>query len=270
VATEMEEEPGMIDPVPGESLPGAQALVRAAKHVVMRTDDSATYDAEIVTPLLYNNFHYALLPRTESRTNFVFGVTSTRDGDGKTVVAANLAVSMAIADERETVLVDLNMRNPRLHSVFALGIGPGLAEALSAPMVQVARTTVRHLHVMTLGNISATFSGIVEPPPSNGRRNGKKNGKGKPHAHAGTGAMTGLPSFRHVMESLKQRFEVIIFDLPSVTDPILPMNLTRQMDGVVFVVDSSRTTRDDITRVTHRLGKDRLLGFVLNRVTDAA
>jgi len=245
---------------------GNRALIRTTKSVVMRNEDSLTLDSRVVSPLLYNSFHYSLLPRSEAHENFVIGVTSTRDGDGKTLVASNLAVSMALADERETVLVDLNLRNPNLHSVFGLGIGPGLAEALTAPMVHVARTTVRHMHVMTLGNVSSTFSGFRVG--TNGKKNGKKNGQSNGKAHPVD--MNGMPSFKHVMQSLKQRFEVIIFDMPSVSDPILPLNLTRQMDGMVFVVDSSRTTRDDITRVAHRLGKERLLGFVLNRVREAS
>jgi len=245
---------------------GSRALIQTTKSVVMRNEDSLTLDTEVVSPALYNSFHYSLLPQSEAHSNFVIGVTSTRDGDGKTLVASNLGVSIAIADERETVLVDLNLRKPNLHSVFALGIGPGLAEALSAPMVHVARTTVRHLHVMTLGNISATFSGIRFS--TNGGKNGKSRAKGNGKVQPAD--VTGIPGFKHVLQSLKQRFEVIIFDMPSVWDPILPLNLTRQMDGMVLVVDSSRTTRDDIKRVTHRLGRERLLGFALNRVKDAS
>jgi Mrp family chromosome partitioning ATPase len=67
------------------------------------------------------------------------------------------------------------------------------------------------------------------------------------------------------MSSLKQRFDIIIFDMPAISDPILPVNLTRQMDGMLFVVDSRTTTKTDISRISQRLGKDRILGFVLNR-----
>jgi len=261
-------------PPEGQPLGTDRALVRVSKSVVMRNDDSVEMNDHMISPLLYNSFQYSLLPRNEARTNFVFGVTSTRDGDGKTLVAANLAVSLALADERETVVVDLNLRRPQLHSVFALTIGPGLAEALNAPMVHVARTTVRHLHVMTLGNLSATFSGLRDNGNGspNGRKNGRKNGKqdGKRGEGAGSSAVSGMPSFRHVMDSLKQRFEVIIFDMPSIGDPILPLHLTRQMDGVIFVVDGRRTTKDDVTRSARRIGKDHILGFVLNRGQEEA
>jgi len=267
--TEAEELNAGEAPPEGQPVGADRALVRVSKSVVMRNDDSVTLDGHVVSPLLYNSFQYSLLPNSEARTNFVFGVTSTKDGDGKTLVASNLAVSLALADERETVLVDLNLRRPMLHSVFALTIGPGLAEALNAPMVHVARTTVRHLHVMTLGNLSATFSGLRNNGDGSpdARKNGRKNGKadGKQHAGAGSSAVSGMPSFRHVMDSLKQRFEVIIFDMPSIADPILPLHLTRQMDGVILVVDGRRTTKDDITRGARRIGKDHILGLVLNR-----
>lgn len=273
---DLEDERGE-EPFPGTQRgEGNYSLVRTTKSVVIRNDDSLSMDPGVISPVLYNSFHYSLLPKTEERANFVVGVTSARAGDGKTTVAANLAVSMALSDEREAVLVDLNLRSPRLHSVFALSMGPGLAEALSAPMVHVARTTVRHLHVITLGNLGSTFSGIRNPGTmevgkngaSNGRRNGKRNGQGNgkwDDANVAT-----MPSFKHVMQSLRQRFEIIIFDMPSVSDPILPMNLTRQMDGMVLVVDATRTTKDDVTRTAQRLGRDRVLGIVLNRAKDAA
>ena len=241
-----------------------QALVRTAKSIVMRNDESLAADPRVVFPAMYNSFHSSLLSRNEAGSNFVIGVTSTRPGDGKTLVAANLAVSMALGDERETLLVDLNMRSPKLHSVFAIGIGPGLAEALGAPMVHVARTAIRHLCVMTLGNITSTFSGINDPRGMEVGTGGRRHGKNK----NGAADLTSLPGFRHVMNSLKQRFSIIIFDMPAISDPILPVNLTRQMDGLVFVVDSQTTTKTDMMRVSHRVGKDRILGFVLNRAAD--
>ena len=239
------------------------ALVAAQKSVVMRNDESFSMDSRVVSPELYNSFHSSLLSRNPANPHLVVGVTSARAGDGKTVVAANLAISMALGDERETVLVDLNMRRPKLHSVFTIGIRPGLAEALTAPMVHVARTTVRHLYVMTLGNTNSTFSGIKYPHGTEAGTNGKRNGKW--HGREDVPDVTSFPSFRHVMSSLKQRFDIIIFDMPAISDPILPVNLTRQMDGMLFVVDSRTTTKTDISRISQRLGKDRILGFVLNR-----
>jgi protein-tyrosine kinase len=245
----------------------SQSLVWATKSVVMRNDASLSMDSRVVSPALYNSFQWSLLLRNATRPNFVIGVTSARPGDGKTLVAANLAISMAMGDERETVLVDLNIRRPRLHSVFTIGIRPGLAEALTAPMVHVARTTVRHLYVMTLGNINSTFSGLGHAHDADTRTNGKGNGK----LHGGQIAeeVTSLPSFRNVLTSLKERFDVIIFDMPAISDPILPVSLTRQMDGMLFVVDSRTTTKTDIMRTSQRLGKDRILGFVLNRATES-
>jgi non-specific protein-tyrosine kinase len=264
----MDEETGERSTPGGNRGDGNFALIRTGKSIVMRNDDSVSLDPAVISPALYNSFHYSLVPRTEDHSNLVIGVTSTRPGDGKTTVAANLAVSIALADEREAILVDLNLRSPRLHSVFGLEIGPGLAEALAAPMVHVARTTVRHLHVMTLGHQGSTFSGLRTPPGGEPGTNGKKNGKSNGNGDASN--FTTMPSFKHVMHSLKQRFEIIIFDMPSVSDPILPLNLMRQMDGIVLVVDATRTTKDDITKASQRVGKERMLGMVLNRVAEAS
>ena len=242
-----------------------RSIVLATKSVVMRNDESLSMDSRIVSPALYNSFQCSLLPRDSTSQNFVVGVTSARPGDGKTLVAANLAISMATGDERETLLVDLNLRRPRLHSVFAIGIRPGLAEALTAPMVHVARTTVRHLYVMTLGNVNSTFSGLRHPQG----QETKGNGNGKPHGKEHPDDPTSLPSFRQLMAALKQRFHFIIFDMPAISDPVLPVSLTRHMDGMLFVVDSRTTTKTDIMRTSQRLGKNRILGFVLNRAAES-
>jgi len=71
------------------------------------------------------------------------------------------------------------------------------------------------------------------------------------------------------MAALKQRFHVIIFDMPAISDPVLPVSLTRHMDGMLFVVDSRTTTKTDIMRTSQRLGKNRILGFVLNRAAES-
>ncbi len=60
----------------------------------------------------------------------VLGVTSPGHGEGKTLTAVNLAVSLAMETAQTVLLVDANLRNPSVHNVFGLGDCPGLADYL--------------------------------------------------------------------------------------------------------------------------------------------
>ncbi len=59
------------------------------------------------------------------------GITSANRNDGKTLVAANMAVSLASAYKQNTLLVDMNFRHPKLHNVFGTNQCPGIAEAIA-------------------------------------------------------------------------------------------------------------------------------------------
>src|SRR5438128_1895630 len=60
----------------------------------------------------------------------VLGVTSPGRGEGKTLTAVNLAVSLAMETAQTVLLVDANLRHPSVHNVFDLGDCPGLADYL--------------------------------------------------------------------------------------------------------------------------------------------
>jgi Mrp family chromosome partitioning ATPase len=77
-----------------------------------------------------------------------------------------------------------------------------------------------------------------------------------------------VANFRDVLFSLQQRFEIIIVELPPLMIPVLPLHLMQMMHGLLVVIDSTRTTKTDVSRIVQRIGKDRILGFVLNRVPE--
>jgi Mrp family chromosome partitioning ATPase len=246
------------------------SLVRTAKSIVFRKEEGLTLDPDYISPRFYNSFNFSPLSRSQTDSRFTLGITSARPGDGKTLVAANMAVSIAVAEECETVLVDLNLRHPKVHSVFGIPIGPGLNEALSDTTLMVARTAVRHLHILTAGNPAFLPAGIQYPRDpwlEQGKRpNGKSNGKH--HGTLRTSAMTVLAGFRDILYSLQQRFEIVIIDMPCILDPMLPLHLTHQMHGLLLVVSATGTTRDDVIRVIQRVGKEPILGMVMNRIQE--
>lgn len=233
-----------------------RALVRTAKAIVFRTGEIGEPDPAVVSPSYFNAFHHSLVTTEETGANITIGITSAHAGEGKTTVAANMAVSTAVATERETLLVDFNLRHPRLHATFGVDIRPGLADAIVEPIICVVGTTVKHLHLLTAGNVRRL--GIAPEGPA--KRGSRTNGA------IGSGGLSFLSDFRDVLYSLQKQFSFIIVDMSSATDASLPILFTQQMHGLVVVVDAMGTKREDIDYVVRRLGTGRVRGFVLNRV----
>jgi polysaccharide biosynthesis transport protein len=122
----------------------------------------------------------------------VLAVTSAVSGEGKTSLAAQLAVSIARATRERTLLIDGDMRSPDLHEVFDLDLGPGLAEVLSGecPVEEAIETSISDtLHVFTAGRLRTN-----------------------PHRLIGNG------EFGDLVDQLRTSYKHIIIDTP----PVLP------------------------------------------------
>lgn len=173
-------------------------------------------------------------------------VTSARPGDGKTTVAANLAVAAAgRLPGRSAVLVDADPRGRGvLHSFGVRTRHDGLLEALRTRSVGVPDPRDFVLQ-FSLGALDVIPLGI---PSSD--------------------AVELLESDRMVafLGRLRDAYPgaAIIVDASSVLHAADPLVLARGVDGVVLVVRADRTPRDEVRRAIEVLGSKRVLGLVLN------
>jgi capsular exopolysaccharide synthesis family protein len=168
-------------------------------------------------------------------------VTSTEPQEGKTVVASNLAVTLAQTGQR-VALIDADMRKPRLHDLFGVRQDPGLSSLLvgKARASEVLRKT-------TVANLWLMPSGPHPPNPAE---------------------LLMSKRFKDVLKALGQQFDWIVLDSPpvmAVTDASLIGHLTT---GVVFVVASEQVNRSTVRAALEQLSGARstILGAVLNRV----
>ena len=244
------------DPEKSERPQQSESLVRILKTVRILPKTNIPIDDSVVSPKFYNGFNYSILAQRRKNGHPVVGVTSANKGEGKTLVASNLAVSLALAGEQKTVLVDLSVADPRLHRIFGTHLKPGLTDALTEGVVQITETQIPNLYLLPAGGTGAhplAASRLAALP------------KGERPATPSFG-IEQIAEFRNVVYSLREAFDFVIIDLPSMREPAIPMLLTHQMDGLLVVVDSTKTKREEVEIMFQRVHHQQLLGFVFNRV----
>ncbi|MDP1676624.1 MAG: CpsD/CapB family tyrosine-protein kinase [Bacteroidota bacterium] len=236
------------------------SLVRLKKKVFVNDKSSGFVDEQFVSPKFYNSFNYSILPSGNAEGKMVIGVTSASPKDGKTLVAANLGVSLALARERSTVLIDLNIGRPQLHKVFGMPLSPGLLDALHESSIYITETKFKNLSVLPAGNVTSN--------PANDILLNAKNEKTDEINESNLGLLLEqLPEFRNIIYSLLESYDSIIVDLPSMRDITVPPLFMSQLDGVIIVVTAGVSKQEDIDKIVTQLEQHQILGFVMNRAT---
>ena len=167
-------------------------------------------------------------------------VTSSIPFEGKTIVASNLAGSFAQAGKK-VLIVDCDLRKPRIHNVFETDKFPGLSDYLFTNVTLediTKRTPMDNLYFIT--------SGTIPPNPSE---------------------LLGSVQMKQFIHKLKEIYDIIIIDSPpfiTVTDSEILYNIT---DGTVLVCQANKTPADAFWKTYDILSKKyphHLLGCVLN------
>ena len=222
---------------PLQVLPGTERLIVSAPPI-------RGIDTSVVAFQYYNCFNYSILSGNRSNVQMTVGITSPNRGDGKTLTASNLSMSLTLGYRKKTLLVDLNFQSPRIQEIFGAAPGPGLLEALEGQPLRISSTRVDNLHVLGAGN------------PSPGRSASRRHLSG----------VERTAEFAEIVSSLRREFSFIIVDMPSINDPEFPMLFVDPLDGVLVVTEPGRTRRRDIEKMYRRLHRNQVLGFVFNRV----
>ncbi|SFU86247.1 capsular exopolysaccharide family [Clostridium sp. DSM 8431] len=170
----------------------------------------------------------------------VIVVTSSEAGEGKSTTAGNLAISFSQA-QKKTIIIDCDLRKPSLHKKFKISNMTGLSDLLKGRenLGETVHAFNEYLDVLT--------SGKIPPNPSE---------------------MLGSRAMEHLIQSLKNEYEMIILDsapLQAVTDAQI---LSTKADGTILVVRAEKTKRDSVRQAKELLKKvdANILGVVLNGV----
>lgn len=166
-------------------------------------------------------------------------VTSSREGEGKSLIAANLAAAYA-QDGKRVLIVDADLHHPVMHQIFPMPLSPGLTEVLQGecPAPEAVRT------VLPPG-ISLLPSGAPAPAEllSSGR-------------------------MANLLRELSADYDLLLIDSPPALRATDAQALAPLADGVLLVVQSGAIRNKAVrkTKSSLEMAGARLLGAVLNRV----
>jgi receptor protein-tyrosine kinase/non-specific protein-tyrosine kinase len=186
----------------------------------------------------YNSFNFLKLAETFKLKNTAIGITSANKQDGKTMVAVNMAISLAQGYQQKTLLIDFNFLNPQLHNVFETRQSPGLADAMDRRVIKISPTQTTNLFLMTAGDCKKVKPGIEH-----------------------------TLILREILNTLSKEFEFIVIDMTSIL-PIneFPIHFINEIDGLISVIDTTKTKKNDLTKVFKHVDENRFMGYVFNKV----
>lgn len=164
-------------------------------------------------------------------------VSSAMPDDGKTFTAINLALVLANSYRYQVLLVDADLRRPSIPSVVDLADGAGLSEALRAATDQKV-TLVPISPRLTVLPAGQAISNSIE-------------------------ALTS-PRMRQILDEAITRFDWVILDAPPVRATADARIITQFVDGTLLVVRAGQTHFDDVQRAVDAIGREHILGVVLN------
>jgi len=193
----------------------------------------------------YRAVRAAIFFGTRGQTHRVLQVTSANSGDGKTTLCCNLASAIAMSGKK-VLLVDCDLRRPRVHKLFGLSLDVGLASVMRDGMDvpdAIQTTLVPNLDVMTVGP-------RVDNPAE----------------------LLLSPQFTDLVQQLREKYDFVLMDTPPILIVTDPAAVAAHVDGVILVVRNTKRSRPQTRRVRETLDLigARVLGVVVNGISERA
>lgn len=188
----------------------------------------------------YKQLRTKILRARKLYSHNAFLITSALPGEGKSITALSLSISISQGLQDTVLLVDADLRRPTLHKMLGIKADLGLADCLAGkvhPEDVIYHTNIKKLSVIPAGRIPNNPSELIT-----------------------SDTMTNL------INEVKTRYQnrIVIFDSPpviSLTDSVV---LGQKLDAVIVVIHTTRTPREAISETINSLSDTNVLGAVLN------
>jgi len=214
-----------------------------------RLEKGASYPVELIThghpksmlSEAYRSIRTSILLSSSEKPPKKITVTSPNPAEGKTTTVINTAIALSQTGA-QVLIIDADMRKPKVHRIFNHENGMGLSNFLSGH--GDLESIVKKSEVPNLFYIP---SGPIPPNPSE---------------------LLGSNLFKNMLESLEARFDHILLDSPPVLGFADAIILSTSVNGVILTVVGGRTPRETLQRAKEALQQThtKILGVVINRV----
>lgn len=248
-------------PLAGQSSPEERAMLRAAAQPAaeapelprlaldrprLRARKVILPDETSVAAHAYRMLRAQMLQRARAGGLATFGIVSSTSGEGKTLTAINLAMSLAADPNQCVTLVDLDLRRPSVAAT--LGIAPPLGLESWLAGGQPVSSVHYALEGMERLSVVPTLAPVV-----------------------GASEVLADSRIRDLVEGLRATDgrRLLIVDLPPALLSDHVLTVSSLIDGFVLVVTEGKTRRGDVERVFELLGRERIVGTVLNRSSES-
>jgi capsular exopolysaccharide synthesis family protein len=176
---------------------------------------------------------------TEKEKKAVLLITSPSKGEGKSTTAANIAVSMAQQKEK-VLIIDANLREPELHSIFKISNKVGLTDVLTGKS-----TFEDAIYPTEIGRLAVLTSGVIPFNPTE---------------------ILGLDKLGDLLREAKQIYDIILIDSPGILEVADTKVLANSCDGVIIVLSEGSTSKFKAIEAKKALDftESKILGVVFN------
>jgi protein-tyrosine kinase len=190
----------------------------------------------------YRRLAAVLLEAQAERQLKTLAITSARPREGKTLTTANLALTLSESYGRRVLLIDADLRRPGVHDALGISNGTGLSDVLRSPRRELPLIAVTPcLSVLTAGR---TDQNPLEALSSD--------------------------RMRELLDDCAARFDWVLLDTPPVGLLTDAQIVARLSGAVLFVIGVGSTPHAAVERSIAELGRECIIGTVLNRVGDGA
>jgi protein-tyrosine kinase len=190
----------------------------------------------------YGMLRTQVLQRLNENNWNALAITSPGNGEGKTLTAINLAISLAQEVTYTVLLVDANLRHPSVHTYFGLTPEKGLSDYLTSDVPLSS----------LLINPAGIERFVILPGGA---------------ALGNSSEMLSSPKMKQLVEELKERYRsrIILFDLPPLLSSADALAFSPYVDAALLVLEEGKTPEEEIQRAVELLQNTQLIGTVLNK-----
>jgi len=214
-----------------------------------RLNEGTFYPVELITfgqpksmlSEAYRNVRTSILLSFSEKPPKKIVISSPNPAEGKTTTVINTAIALSQTGAR-VLIIDSDMRKPRVHTIFGEENGVGLSNFLSGNAE--LRSTIKR---STIPNLYYIPSGPIPPNPSE---------------------LLGSNLFKTTMKFLGEKFDHIVLDSPPVLGFADSIILSTAVDGILLVVSGGKTPRETLQQAKDALSQvnAKILGVVINQV----